>query len=293
MKAVLYAITAIIGATLVGTSLPRVDETRGPRAIDNALVFVPDGKQLVAASSGQAEVLADLLWVRAVLLFGERYDSATGTAWTDWLRRMILAVNTLDPHWRTAYFYGGSLLRVVEDIEGADMVFLQATQYLPEDSFFPFSLGMNAYLYREDPEEAGRWLEKAAVLPNAPGWYGAAAAAMHQEAGARDSAIRFLEELAASTNNEGVRKDSKRQLRRLHHNAMVDEWAPRCKAFKEEQGRPLSSPDELAQLLGRPLPENPRGDAWIVGQDGVVRSARADRERLRRLRKAEWLLVRR
>ncbi|MDP2312477.1 MAG: hypothetical protein Q8P41_06190 [Pseudomonadota bacterium] len=281
---------ALGGGALVATALPGVDGTRQARTIDQALLFVPDGEQVRLVATGFEEPLADLFWVRTVLMFGERYDTERGGTWTEWLRRMIRAVNTLDPTWRTAYFYGGTILRVTGEIDGSNQVFEEARRNIPTDPFFPFSLGMNAYLYDEDPDAAARLLAEAAALPGAPSWYAAAAAAMHQTGGQRATGIRFLEEVRATTSDPAIRGDAERQLGRLRHNALVDTWTDACRRYRDETGHALASPAALTGL-GIDLPENPRGDPWVIGADGVVRGADAEAERYRRALQGELRLL--
>jgi len=282
----------VAGSTLVGVALPAVDHTREARTIDNALLFLPSGRQLHLVSSGQAEVLADLLWVKAVLTFGERWERTSDTTWVTWLERMVETVNTLDPHWRTPYFYGGMVLRVVDRIDASDAVFRRGADALPDDWFFPFSMGMNAYLYRDDTAEAARWVERAAPLPEAPLWLPALAAEFRQRSGDRSNAIAYLEEVKARTTLPEVRADADRQLARLHHNGLVDAWAPACRDFRAQVGRPLASVEEFERVFGRALPANPRGGDWIVGRDGVVRDAVAERERRNRRLRDEWSYLR-
>ncbi|MFZ5478334.1 MAG: hypothetical protein ACOZNI_16320 [Myxococcota bacterium] len=290
MRTVALALVALAGAAFVGLAQPRADATRTRRAIDDALVFVPDGRALRAAASGFEEPLADLLWVRTVLIFGDRFHRSSGAGWTEWVRRMLLTVSTLDPVWRTPYFYGGAFLRVVGNVEAADQVYLRAMENLPDDPWFPFAYGMNHYLEREDAATAAEWIGRASRLPGAPSWYGAAAAAMRQEAGDRQAGIRFLEQMRAETTDPAVLEDTDRQLRRLWHNEYVARWEAICRDFRAREGRPLRDVAELERLVG-PLPSNPRGDAWMVGGDGVVRSESAEAERLRRARRDEWRLI--
>jgi tetratricopeptide (TPR) repeat protein len=290
MRTLAFSLLALVGAAMVAVAQPRADATRNQRAVDNALLFVPDGDMLKVAASGYEEPLADLFWVRTVIVFGERYGSAQGTRWVEWVRRMVLAVTTLDPRWRTAYQYGGAFARVSGDIEGSDEIFRRGSENLPDDPWFPFAYGMNAYIYKDDPETAADWIAKAAVRKDAPSWYGAAAAAMRQESGDRAAAIRYLEELREQATSEAQRRDTERQLRRLWHNELVSRWEEACRAFRAEHGRPLADVAEFERVIG-PLPANPREDAWIVGGDGVVRSEGADADRVRRLRRGEWRLV--
>ncbi|MFN7145710.1 MAG: hypothetical protein ACK4YP_18180, partial [Myxococcota bacterium] len=274
-------LVAGLGALAVDTSLPRADATRVARTADQALLFVPDAHMVRAASTGFEEPLADLFWVRTVLVFGERFGTEAGDAWLQWLGRMIEAVYTLDPKWRTPYFYGGTILRVSGDVDGSDAVFQAAHANLPDDPFFPFSLGMNAYLYRDDARVAVELIGRAAELPGAPSWYSAAAAAMRQQSGERAAGIQYLEEVRRTTTDPAILADTDRQLARLRHNDLVETWADACRRWRDANG-PLSAPGEIARL-GFTLPPNPRGDAWVVGADGVVRSEGAEKERYRRL----------
>lgn len=287
MRWMLLGIPALLGAWSL---LPRIDHIRHERLLDTTLLYPPDGEQLRIISTGQEEPMADLLWVRTVLVFGERYSVETGTRWTSWLEQMILATTTLDPTWRTPYFYGGVMLRVVEDIHASDMVFSKATRNLPEDWFFPFSLGMNAYLYRNDRVEAATWLKKAAVLPGAPSWYAAAAAAMDAEAGGRRAAMVYLQGVLQSTSDPGIREATQIQLARMQHDEIVEQWAEACRRYRVEHDRRLERPEDL-EKLGFKLPENPRGDKWIVGRDGVVRSEGAEQDHWREALKGGWKLV--
>lgn len=292
MRSVL-ATVALLGALLSAVAQPRVDDTRLARTAASILLFAPDGEQLRAVASGFEEVVADLLWSRAVLVFGERFGAEGQADWNAWFRRTVEATIVLDPRWRTPHMYGGALLRVLGDIEGSNTIFERGSENLPDDATFPFSRGMNAYLYEDDPETASRWLEEASKRPNAPPWYAAAAAAMRHRAGASDAAVRYLKEQIGTTEDDAVRAEAERQLGRIVHDRMVATWEDACLQFRARTGRPLASPDELAELLGRALPTNPRGDAWVVGADGVVRAAAAERERLRRARMGEWNLLRR
>ena len=258
-------------------AVPRVDATRHARMLDTTLLYPPDGPQLRAFAVGQEEPLADLLWIRTVLVFGERFDTAKGEAWVRWLRHMIQAVNILDSEWNTPYFYGGVMLRVSGDIDGSDAIFQDGFKNLPDNWFFPFSLGMNAYLYRHDRAEAARWLQQAVGLPGAPGWYAAAAAAMQAESGSRKAAMKYLKGVLDSTSDPAIRQDTQRQLDRLYHDDLVDTWDDACRDHYTRASAPLARPEDLA-ALGFTLPLDPRGEGWIVGRDGVVRSSGADDE---------------
>ncbi|MBM4390672.1 MAG: hypothetical protein FJ090_06080 [Deltaproteobacteria bacterium] len=271
---------ALVGAMVAGAAQPAADRTRHARQIDAALLFLPRGDTLRVAASGFHEPLASLLWVRTVITFGERYDTDASEEWREWLGGAVLAVNTLDARWLTAYHYGGGLLRSTGEIAAASAVYERCSETIPTDGWCPFSRGMNAYLYERDRELAAKWMRVAAERPGAPGWWAAAAAGMLSEGGARESALRYLDAQLAEAATEAETHYLERQKRRIQHDQMVDQWAEACRQHYRDAGERLSAPGALTEL-GFALPENPRGDAWVVGNDGVVRSEGAEAQRRR------------
>lgn len=292
MKFLILGASAVLGSALVGFAQPRADATRRARAEDASLVFAPNGPMLRAASLDQHEATADVLWIRSVLVFGDHWKRDGDPTWIAWLRGTILAVVDLDPAWRSPYFYGGSLLRVLGDIDGSDAVFRRGAEAIPNDGYFAFSFAMNQYIHRDDPALAADWMERAAAAPRAGTWYAAAAAALRTRGGDRDGAIAYLEERRSAAPSEPELADIDTQLGRLYHDRVAETFLPACSAYEEQHGGPPPDPSTFFTWTGSPIPTNPRGDAWIVGSDGCIRSAGAEVNRVRRLRRAESLLLR-
>ena len=287
MNRLFFSAVIALGIGVAAVSQPRADLTRRERAIDTALVFAPDGKMLRAATLDQHEPVADLLWIRTVLVFGERWNEDPDPTWITWLRGSIQAVSELDPQWRTPYFWGGSLLRILDDIEGSDAVFLAGIKNLPDDYYFPFSYGMNLYLYHDDPTEAAVWIDRSSRLPNGVAKYAGLAAKLRSSGGDRSGAIDYLLERKAEATDETEIADIDLQLSHLYHDRLVDQLLPTCRAYRAEKGTAPASPADFFAWAHMEMPDNPRGDAWIIGQDGCVRSAAAEGVRLRRLQAAE------
>ena len=171
MKAVralgLLVLAGVLG--LVANRAHRVtDEGRFAARRARQAAYQPNGEALRVAALGQPTLLADVMWVRAVLQFSEVMDGRTLDG-NRWLAATVEAVATLDPGWRTAYFYGGAFMRVLGDIEASDHIFEEGRKAIPDDSFFPFSLGMNAYLHHGDAELAAEYLAAAAALSHTAG----------------------------------------------------------------------------------------------------------------------------
>lgn len=237
------------------------------------LLVMPSGESLRIASMGYAVHLADLFWVRTVLTFGERFSEDPNPDWQLWLTRMIEAVTTLDPQWRTPYFYGGTMLKVTGAVEGSNVIFEKGHAALPDDYFFPFAIGMNHYLGLGDAETAAVWVKRAAERPDAPGWYAAAARGFIVESSQRPVAIRFLrEELALATDPE-LRAPLESKLRGLMYLELEDQFVTLAAAYQVRHGRPPSTPEDLIEPGGiAELPGDPLGGTWAIDVDGAIRS---------------------
>jgi hypothetical protein len=247
-----------------------VDPVRRARAVDTQYTFLPSPETTHVASLGYHTMVADLMWIRAVLQFVDIIDSG-GQEGLRWLHAMLDTVIRLDPRWRTTYFYGGSMLRVLKDVEGSDRIFAAGMAALPEDHHFPFSLAMNAYLYRDDPLTAVRYLMHASDLPNAPAWYPTAVGAFIHKSGQRRTAIRYLKEQIEVSQSERERTFLSNKYLSLVHDEIASTLEGRRKEWEAAQGRPLVDLGALGEL-----PPDPYKADWIIAMDGEIRSRHMD-----------------
>ncbi len=246
---------------------------------------MPDPAAMRMASMGQPTMVADLLWVGVALNFADLVDHPDPQG-PKWLLQMLRSVLELDPGWRTAYFYGGSMMRVLGEIDGSDEVFEHAMQVIPDDPYFPFSLGMNAYLYRQDLGRATEMLDRAASLPGAPAWYRSAAAGFLDESGQRRAALAYIDEQIEAETEEAVLQSLRRKKAALWHDELADRLDDKLAAARSDAGLP----DGGLELLGA-LPPEPLGGAWIIAPDGHVRSDLADRSLARKARSRERAML--
>ena len=276
---------AIFAGALAHHSHRRTDELRYATQAAELALAEPNGAALRVASLGFHTALADLMWVRAIQRFIDVYEGGEPEK-VHWLAASINAVADLDPNWRTVYFYGGSLLRVVGDIDGSDAIYARGAQQRPDDAFFPFSIGMNAYLYKEDKARAFEWVNKAAQIPGAPAWYGAAAAAFLEEHGERQAGLAYLAQQLKTETRPAARQALERRMAILLHDERAEEIAARRVAVEAQKGGPIRDIAELG-----PLPDDPYGQGWVLAPDGVIRSALREGFEAQRVRNAERALL--
>lgn len=282
---------AVIGFLVAGAagahlSQRAVDRARSEPDLATRARYLPSSRAVAVASMGYELPLAHLMWVRTVLTFVDIIDGKLSNG-GPWLRAILDSTTTLDPYWRTAYFYGGGMLRVLGDIDGSDEVYADGMAWLPSDPFFPFSIGMNAYLYRSDNERAFRYLDRASRMEGAPAWYRAAAAGFLDEKGHRLAAIRYLEEEMANERRPEVLRAIRPKYLTLVHDELAERIEEARASWERREGRPLT---DLASLGD--LPADPFEEGWFIAPDGRVRSTARDRivAREARSREREMLL---
>lgn len=228
---------------------------------------IPDPDMMRAASMGQQVMMGDLMWIRVALNFADQMDHPDEHG-KQFLLASIRAVVRLDPRWRTGYFYGGSMMRLLDDIDGSDEIFKLGMEAKPEDPYFPFSLGMNAWMYRDDAEEAARYLRIAAELPTAPPWYRAASAGFLDRKGQRQTALHYLLEELEHETEPAARDALLHRYRRIMHDEYSSGLTEAYRAWVQQHGQAPASLSALGEL-----PEDPLQGEWILAPDGVVRSS--------------------
>ena len=242
------------------------DSTRPPPGYSESRVFLPDPRSMKVAVMDFDTVAADLFWVRTVLSFAEIYEGEERSG-QQWLSVMLLTVCELDPPWRTVYFYGGSMLRTVDDIDGSDALFERASREIPGDAYFPFSIAMNAYLYHKDIDKAVAYMNAAAALPNAPEWYHLAAAGFLDREGQRAAALRYLEEQIRDERDEAIRQRLQDRYNEVAHDELAAQMEEARLKFKASRGVDIARPEDLGTL-----PSDPLGGQWIIGAEGTIHS---------------------
>ena len=266
----------------------RADNDRFATSIEDVYRFVPNGYAVRVVALGYHTMVADLTWVRAVLLFAEATHDKDSPE-NKLLAGMLRTVSILDPHWRTPHFYGGGMLRVNGDIDASDEIYARGMAGLPNDPYFPFSLAMNAYLYRKDVERAARFLDIAAKVPGAPPWYSAAAAGVLDKEGRTSAALQYLREQIQAATDEESKAPLVRKYQRVLHDYFSDELTRLVPIYEQHFQKPLAKPEDLvklpADLLPKPallkdgkLPPEPMGSRWILDPRRQVIGAARERD---------------
>jgi len=178
----------LAGAFLAHWGHVRADDVRWSQASQERAEFLPSGETLEWFSMGFDTQIADWMWLKTVLVFGELDPNDVDPLVQDWLERSLNVSIHLDPEWHSLYSYGGLMLKVVGDIDASSRLLRKAVERFPDEHYFPFSLAANHFLQADQASalelETGVELALAAVLQKAGVYRGVLGASLN--AGVRD-----------------------------------------------------------------------------------------------------------
>lgn len=249
----------------------QLDHIRPPiERLEEKLIYIPSPQFIRSASLGFQAVLADLIWARTVVYFGEH--SRTDKDYT-WLYRMIDAVTTLDPKNILAYRFGGNLLALEKhDVEASIAILKKGIQNNPDnDWMLYFLLGFDYFFFLNDHASAAKYMEIASNMPGHPDYLPRLTARMYARAEKIDTAIEFLKGMYNQYEDQNTRKYISERINILVAKRQARSFKFAVDKYKETYGKYPEKLEELVRIgLIKDLPVFPGGKYVIDSNTGAV-----------------------
>lgn len=265
----LIALTAALAATRWVRLIAFREHQQSQRYED--VYYLPSAAWLPVMSLGYRQALADLLWCRSLVYFGQELSQRGQVRYVFEYTDAILA---LDPSFRQAYRWvaTAALYRPVDtDVE----VGLRAARYLeeavrrwPEDGELEWDYGSLlrfelAPIARDAAqrnalyERAAPHLEAAARLGAGPPWLALISAGLLNRLGRTEQAIQHLEEIYATASDDAVRAELAARLTVLRGQRDMEAVRAAIREFEQSHQRsyPYLSPDLFLWVGPRPSSE--------------------------------------
>jgi tetratricopeptide (TPR) repeat protein len=235
-------------------------------------VLLRSGRLVKAMSLEYAPLLADIYWTRAVQYYGNQH--VRGKANLDLLWPLLDITTTLDPNLLTAYRFGAMFLSQKAPTGAgrpdlAVRLIQRGIQANPEYWRFYEDLGFVYYFDLKDYAKASEAFLQGSKEPNAQVWMKVMAAKVAAEGESFATSMFLWKDIYDSTVDPSVKENAllHMQLLRVQEDckqldALADEYARR-------HGRRPARMSELVQAGLLPgIPADPRGFAYIFGEDG-------------------------
>lgn len=176
-------------------------------------LYLPSGKFINKLSLGYKQVVADMVWFSAIQYYG---DYRKGNHSLAYFEGLIDIVVNLDPHFVFAYIFGAWVIS--EDMgnfrKGMD-VLKRGMAENPSSWRLPFEIGFLHFANRVDYKVAGRYLDLAARVPNAPENVRRFAAFAYSKAGDEEAALRLWEAYKEYTDNPYLKELADKYIQEL------------------------------------------------------------------------------
>lgn len=257
LRAGLCAVVLLSLLPVIHAAHRNADAYRPRLDVSDRFGYLPTGEFASTACLGFDAPVADLLWIRAVLYFGEHYDGSDEVDWYVWLYYIVDLVTDLDPKFTAPYKYGGTMLRIDPQwVDASNLLFAKGLKNNPDYWYFPFSIAMN-YFFRDDLGKAAHYAQIAASLPGAPFYLANLTASMLNDSNHKEVALRFLEEeygAAVSEKRKGAIYVKIHETRFEMACEQVDEARSR---YLADTGAPVTDLEGLVPTYLREIPEDP------------------------------------
>ena len=176
-------------------------------------MFLPKGEYLKTAALGYDQLVADIVWLQAIQVIGDKRISEEGYKW---IYHAVDVVTTLNPKFDYAYQVGGVVLSALGNkIDMSNALLEKGLKENPNVWQIPFYLGFNHFFYMDDYKKAADYMTIASRLPGRPFYIPQLAATLHVEQGNPEVALEFLERAYKETEDERIKKEIENKTREV------------------------------------------------------------------------------
>ena len=263
-------VPAMIGVLVIGTVLSGIVTDRiRPREVGVAeLTYLPKGEHLKIAVLGYRNVVADLLWIKALNIFGprkaEKEEYLAGYKAVD-------VLTDLDPTFVAAYHVGGIILSIWGNLpELSNQLLIKGSEHNPTAWELPFLAGFNYYFELKDPGMGSKYLQIASAIPGGPPFLPSLAARMAVESGDPNAAMEFLERLYEQAQDERLRENLQHRMREVIAERDIRKLEEAVLQYQSQYGRrPSHLADLVASGILARIPDEPLGGAYELSEGRV------------------------
>ncbi|HLF87260.1 MAG TPA: hypothetical protein VI584_09270 [Nitrospiria bacterium] len=244
-------------------------------------MFLPKGEYLKAAALGYDQLVADIVWLQAIQVLGEKRISAEGY---DWIYHALDVITTLDPKFDYAYQVGGVVLATLgKKIDLSNALLEKGLKENPDVWQIPFYLGFNHFFYMDNYKKAAEFMTIAARLPGRPFYIPQLAATLYVEEGSPEVALEFLERAYKETEDERIKKEIENKTREVMVARDIIFLEGGVKRYIEiYKKNPETLEDLVTGRIINMIPKEPFGGYYYIDKetDEIKSSMKKERMRL-------------
>jgi hypothetical protein len=278
MKKKLLFFTILVFCMAVLFTLTESIDKKYPPVVIEDMLYLPSGNFLKGAALGFDEMLADLLWIKALAYFG-------GHAVTDqdysWLGHLLDIVTTLDPFSQYPYEFGGVILATeIGDVDKSTALLKKGMENVSKTHarywYLPFFTAFNYMYYKYDYKTAAHYLEMASKFPQSPDYIPLLISRLYADADSPEIAITFLREMIKSTQKPELKEKLKLRLNEVINQSNIQFLeAAKDRFFSKFNQYPETIDQMFKNGFIFYVPTDPRGGTYYISpKDHTVKNTK-------------------
>ncbi len=275
-KIIVFSLYFFVVYAAVFLSQTQIDKSRTRYSKFEDMKYLPSGQFLKGAALAYDELFADYLWIKAIVYFGDHFQTDKSYKW---LYHLLDIISTLDPYFEYVYEFGGVALAYwAKDISHSIKLLKKGMINVPKTHkrywTIPFFLGFNYMYYKKDFATAARYLEEATKYPEHPRYLPLLVARLYSNARDPEIAIKFLQEIYRSTENEEAKKNLMKRIKEVivERDILILEDAR--DQYRKKTGL---SPSNLKELVSsgflKEIPPEPFEGKYFIKEDHSIHSS--------------------
>jgi hypothetical protein len=256
----------MLDGALIYNFQKQIERQSASRTVVQGLARIPNSGYLKKISLGHNSLAADLIWLRAVQVMG---DKKVPPRQAEWIYHALDVATDLDPKFSYIYEGGGTFLSVVSGAYdlGAKL-YKKGYDNNPGYWRLPFYLSADYFLYLHNYKLAAYYMGRAAELPGRPAFVPLLASRLYAQSGDPRVGLELSETIYKNTKDEKVKDSLRQRMKELHVEINLDTLENASDAYKDKYGRYPASVEELkAAGLIKGEPEDGLGGRYIINPE--------------------------
>lgn len=263
------ALPAIAGLLAASVGLQIVRDRRfGTDQPAEQVLYVQSPAVVKRLALSYQALAADIYWIRAIQHFGNNRRVTKQQQNYELLYPLLDMATTLDPYFNIAYRFGAIFLSSPPPSgpgrpDQAIALLEKGLEASPTRWQYMQDAGFVEYWARNDYKAAAEWFERGSRLPGAAWFLKPLAATTLAQGGDRRASRLLFQAIAATGENDWMRKDARRRLQQLDAMDALDQLTRIVGEFKARGAvAPFTWDRLVAAGLLRGLPADPTGEPF-------------------------------
>ena len=248
-------------------TLQRMRDSRHPSHHFEDFKYLPNSNFVKGCALSFNEVMADLLWIKAVGYLGDHFSAENNYRW---LFQLLDVTTTLDPYYDDPYEFGGIVFaNVANDVDASFKILKRGMENVPKHHprywYLPFFTAFNYMYYRGDYQMAAHYLEIAASFPQRPAYLPLLVARLYANTDDPSVAIPFLQKMLERTATPGMREKLEQRIKEVHVRQDIKNLTKARDIYLEKVGGyPETLGDMVKDGILPSLPKEPFGGQYYI-----------------------------